>query len=72
MLAKHKTLARTYSLPFNHVLGLDLTLYSGFTLLAGTAIAVALLIGLTISLLMSIGTEELPSVLVGGAVPKRD
>jgi len=52
--------------------GLHLTLHSGFTLLAGTAIAVALLIGLTISLLMGIGAEELPSVLVGGAVPKRD
>ena len=51
---------------------LHLAIHSGFTLLAGTAIAVALLIGLTISLLMGIGAEELPSVLVGGAVPKRD
>ena len=49
-----------------------MTLHSGFSLLAGTAIAIALLIGLTISLLVGIGTEELPSVLVGGAVPKRD
>ena len=56
---------------FNHA-GLHLTLHSGFTLLAGTAITVTLLIGLTISLLMGIGAEELPSVLVGGAVPKRD
>lgn len=71
MLARHKTSARTCSVPFNHA-DLDLTSHSGFTLLAGTAIAVALLIGLTISLLMGIGTEELPSVLVGGAVPKRD
>ena len=71
MLARHKTLARTSSVPFNHA-GLDLTLHSGFTLLAGTAIAVALLIGLTISLLMGVGAEELPSVLVGGAVPKRE
>jgi len=45
---------------------------TGFTLLAGTAIAITLLIGLTISLLMGIGAEELPSVLVGGAFPKRD
>ena len=71
MLVRHKTLARTYSVPFNHA-GLGLTLHSGFTLLAGTAIAITLLIGLTISLLMGIGTEELPSVLVGGAVPKHD
>ena len=71
MLARHKTVACTYSVPFGHA-GLNLTLHSGFSLLAGTAIAIALLIGLTISLLMGIGKEELPSVLVGGAVPKRD
>jgi hypothetical protein len=71
VLARLKTLARTSSVPFNLV-SLHLTLPSGFTLLAGTAIAITLLIGLTISLLMGIGAEELPSVLVGGAFPKRD
>lgn len=49
------------------------TFFSGFSLLAGTTIAIIIAIALSISLLYGIGTEELPGVLAGGAVhAKRD
>jgi len=37
-------------------------------MLAGTTIAITLVIALSISLLYSIGTQELPNVLTGGIV----
>jgi hypothetical protein len=42
-------------------------------LIAGTSIAIVLIIVFSISLLYSIGTQELPNVLTGGIVhAKRD
>jgi hypothetical protein len=44
-----------------------------FVLITGTVIGLILLIGGSISLLSSVGNQELPSTLLGGAVPsKRD
>jgi hypothetical protein len=39
-----------------------------FTLIAGTSIAIVLVIVFAISLLYSVGTQELPNVLTGGIV----
>ena len=43
-----------------------------FTLITGTSIVLIILIGAAVSLLASIGGQELPSVLLGGTVARKD
>jgi hypothetical protein len=61
-----KTLARAYC--SSYLFSSTHKNCRAFTLIAGTSIAIVLVIVFSISLLYSIGTQELPNVLTGGII----
>lgn len=68
---KRRTSARKCFVPFRIIV--THRNYSTFTLVTGTTVGIVLVIIFAISLLYSVGSEELPNVLTGGIVhAKRD